>query len=73
MKNPFDSTLDSDRDAFVTKFPKGGGNSVAYIISDRAELSVSIAGNKMMVSSLFLRFLEHFPNAFPILRHIQGL
>jgi len=36
-------------------------------------LSVSMPRNKVLPNTFFLRLLERFPNAFPLLRHILGL
>jgi hypothetical protein len=36
-------------------------------------LEISMPRNKAMTNTLFLRFLERFPNAFPLIRHILGL
>jgi len=36
-------------------------------------LKVTMPRNKIATNLLFLRFLERFPNAFPILRYILGL
>ena len=41
--------------------------------SDWAYLEVTMPINQQSSNSLFLRFLERFPNAFPILRQIFGL
>ncbi len=41
--------------------------------SDWGKLSVSMPRNKLFIYTLFMRFLERFPNAFPILRHLLGL
>jgi len=41
--------------------------------SDWATLEVTMPVNQQSTGSLFLRFLERFPNAFPILRQIFGL
>lgn len=41
--------------------------------SDWAELTVSMPRNKMLSNSFFQRFLQQFPNAFPILRYLLGL
>jgi len=36
-------------------------------------LPVTMPRNKLLPNTLFLRLLERFPNAFPILRHMLGL
>ena len=41
--------------------------------SDWVELEVTMPVNQPIQYPLFLRFLERFPNAFPILRHLMGL
>ena len=41
--------------------------------SDWATLTVSMPRNRAIYNVLVLGFLEKFPNAFPILRHLLGL
>jgi len=48
-------------------------NSCGYISSWSDPLSVSIPRNKAVTQTLLQRFLEIYPNAFPLLRYILGL
>lgn len=41
--------------------------------SDWGTLTVTMPRNKLLPNTFFLRLLERFPNAFPILRYILGL
>ena len=41
--------------------------------SDWATLPVTMPRNRLLTSPFFMRLLERFPNAFPILRHLMGL
>ena len=41
--------------------------------SDIATLEISMPLNHQIINTLFLRLLERFPNAFPILRHLLRL
>jgi len=41
--------------------------------SNWGTLEVTMPKNKILVNSLFLKFLERFPRAFPILRNLLGL
>ncbi|MCK5112760.1 MAG: immune inhibitor A, partial [Thermoplasmatales archaeon] len=41
--------------------------------SNWGTLEVTMPRNKILVNSLFLKFLERFPRAFPILRNLLGL
>ena len=38
--------------------------------SDWGTLTVTMPRNRLLTSPLFMRLLQRFPNAFPILRHI---
>ena len=41
--------------------------------SDWAELPITMPRNRLVANLFFFRILQHFPNAFPILRYILGL
>ena len=68
VKKPFDNTLDSDRDVFLTKFPKSGGKSFGDI-RDLSEFEDNIPRTR---ATSYLWF-EWIFERFPLLERLLGL